>query len=526
MSLVTGPVAAPAQAAQRAIEGSIRPGRYILPRPATRLQRTGTVPSFLVVVVPAAAIGALIVAGISLGSGAVQSVGALMALASALLAPEIGLAILVFLAPLPQPPAVPAPGLSFILAFALLLGCVYRLPVDRPRLRLSAAGLFLAGFMLYVAAQQLPDLISGYSGDLSHMVGYLFFQLLTGFALVLAAAYILRGRSPMPVLAMALAGATLTALITILTFDKSVVGPPFAALVATGDIGLRAAGPFTNPNYLGTFVAATIVGAVALWPAVSSRLGRVALLVVAGLSLIALIEAQSRGAMIACFIGVAAVIWLRHRALTIALVVGGVIAALLVYPAFVDWRLTNLRGEVTDAGYIAMTQSDDVRLDATLAGPAMFLSSPIFGVGFGQYSEKSVEISGLKTGINAHNWYVNVLAEQGLTGTILWVGATAATALALRRRTGTAQLVGIGMFAMVVIGLVFLEGPTSFQVIALPAIFLVAALTADWRPNPSQAAPAVHVAAAAAAAPVDHSRSPAPLPRRTKRSPSPSGGLA
>jgi O-antigen ligase len=158
----------------------------------------------------------------------------------------------------------------------------------------------------------------------------------------------------------------------------------------------------------------------------------------------------------------------------------GLVAAILIYPAFVEWRLTNLRGDVTDAGYVAMFESDDIRLNASLAGPAMFLAEPIFGVGFGQFVEKSVEISGLETGINAHNWYVNVLAEQGTTGGLLWLGATVAAAAELRRRRGVGRRVGIGVFTTLVVGFVFLEGPESFQVIAIPSLFLIAALASDW----------------------------------------------
>jgi O-antigen ligase len=235
-----------------------------------------------------------------------------------------------------------------------------------------------------------------------------------------------------------------------------------------------------NPNYMGTFAAAILVGIVAIWTSVSSPIAKSLLIGLALLCLIAIVEAQSRGAIVAGFAAIAAVVWLRSRPLAISIVALGVVAAVLIYPAFVQWRLTNELGDASDAGYVAMTQSDDARLNASLAGPAMFAAEPIFGVGFGQFVEKSVEISGLDTAINAHNWYVNVLAEQGTTGGLLWLGAMVATLYELRKLRGVARVVGIGMFAMIVVGSNFLELPDSFQLAAIPAVILVAALVANW----------------------------------------------
>ena len=442
--------------------------------PATRIR------SALWVVVPGAVIGGLIIAGTAIGSGSVALIGAGLALVAAVVVPEVGLAVLAMLAPLLPPPGIPAPGLNLMLVGALLLGCIYRLPVDRPYLRLSKSVLFLLGFVIYISAQQLPDLLGGYAGDAGHQIGYLFFQVLAGFGLVLAAGYILRGRSPIPILTMALLGASVAAIVAILTFDVDVSGSPLVRLVATADVGLRAAGPFVNPNYMGMFSAVVLVGIMAMWDGASSRLGRTLLIVVAILCAVSVVQAQSRGAMIAGFAGVAAIVWMKNRAAAAAVAGAGLVAAILIYPAFVEWRLTNLRGDVTDAGYVAMFESDDARLNASLAGPAMFLAEPIFGVGFGQFVAKSVTISGLDTGINAHNWYVNVLAEQGTTGGLLWLGATVAAGAELRSRRGVGRTVGVGVFTTLVLGFVFLEGPDSFQLIAIPALFLIAALVSDW----------------------------------------------
>ena len=109
---------------------------------------------------------------------------------------------------------------------------------DRPtQLRLNPSALFLLGYLVYVSAQQLPDMLAGYRGDEGHTIGYLFFQVLTGFGLVLVAGYVLRGRSPLPVLTMALLGAAVAATVTAATFENQGAGSPFGGLVAVAEPG-------------------------------------------------------------------------------------------------------------------------------------------------------------------------------------------------------------------------------------------------------------------------------------------------
>jgi hypothetical protein len=75
---------------------------------------------------------------------------------------------------------------------------------------------------------------------------------------------------------------------------------------------------------------------------------------------------------------------------------------------------------------------------------------------------------------------VNTLAEQGITGALLWAGVTIATFLQLLPRRGVARAVGLGMLTVLVVGMNFLEAPLSFQLVAIPSLFLVAALVATW----------------------------------------------
>ena len=56
---------------------------------------------------------------------------------------------------------------------------------------------------------------------------------------------------------------------------------------------------------------------------------------------VALALSQSRGAIVAAFVGVAVVGLAKSRALAVAIVSAGVAAAFVLYPAFIQWRLEN-----------------------------------------------------------------------------------------------------------------------------------------------------------------------------------------
>ena len=92
-------------------------------------------------------------------------------------------------------------------------------------------------------------------------------------------------------------------------------------------------------------------------------------------------------------------------------------AAFVLYPAFIQWRLEN--ESVTR--YATLVESDNVRIDGLLAGVQLFLSAPLLGIGFGHYIQLSTDVPGVLDPINAHNWYLAVLAEQGLVGVALWI---------------------------------------------------------------------------------------------------------
>ena len=427
-------------------------------------------------VVAAGLLGAAIVGSMALESVPMMALASAVVIGAAVLWPNVGLATLAFMAPLKPPPIVPAPGFLALLVAALLLGCILRLPIERRALRLGAPIIVLLGYVLYITVQQAPEMLAGYASKADHDVGFLYFQFLTAVGLLIAAGYLLEGRSPYPVLVLGLAGALLTATIALATFEAPPTGPPFAGLIARPETAVRALGPFGNPNYMGAFAALAIALALGLMTIAKSRPWRavlVGIIVVVG---VALALSQSRGAIVAAFVGVAVVGLAKSRALAVAIVSAGVAAAFVLYPAFVQWRLEN--ESVTR--YATLVESDNVRIDGLLAGVQLFLSAPLLGIGFGHYIQLSTDVPGVLDPINAHNWYLAVLAEQGLVGVALWIALALAVVVRLRTRSRPARTVGFTMLATLAAASLFLEAPTSFQTFGLPCLVLAAALVGDW----------------------------------------------
>jgi O-antigen ligase len=435
----------------------------------------------------------LLTAAIALGSGPATFGVSLAILGAAVVSPPVGFAVLVLIAPLQPPTVVPAPGLNALLAGAVILGCIYRLPIDRPRLQVGMPLALLGAFIAYVGVQQLPEMLGGYSGDVGHLVGYQFVQLLTGFAVVVAAGYVLRDRDPRPYLAAGLASAAVAAVLAIATYDASAVPSPLANLLANSEQGVRASGPFGNPNYFGVFQAVAATTAIGWLASARSRWSQLFLGGAAGIGTVALALTMSRGAIVALLVGIITVAIVRSKVRG-AVVAGAIlVAALAIYPAFIQWRLGASSGTAGQA-LADLAASDAERAAAVLAGPRIFATAPVFGVGFGHYSFVSAEFSGNTVATAAHDWYMNVLAEEGLVGVVLWGLLLVAVALALRRRPAAARTIGFGVFAALASGSLFLEPPTSFQTTALPAVVITAALVADWAGGGSREDGAARVA--------------------------------
>jgi hypothetical protein len=432
----------------------------------------------------AAAVGLVIVAiilgGMTLGIRPLTLAGAAIAIVSAVISPPIGLFVIAFLGPLRQPDVLPAPGFNILLVGSTLLGCVYRLPVDRPRIRVPAPLVIVLAFTFYAFVQQLPEMLTGYTGEEPYRIGFQFFQLCGLVGTAIAAGYVMSGNRPWIFLAASLGALTVAGALTWATFETGPAGSPFAGLLAASEDGSRAVGPFGNPNYFGEFLATGIVTAAALATVAVGRTERGLLFLVALVGGAAVALSLSRGAIVATLAGLASLAVLRSRFLGAALVMAGVVIILFAYPAFVEFRL----GPSSETAYSELNASDASRFDAVLAGPQLFLTSPLFGVGFGQYSALSARFTEGHISIGSHNWYMNVLAEQGLVGVVLWASFLISLVVCLRKRPEAPRIVGLAVLATFAAGSLFTTQPASFQTSVLPVIVISATLVANWGPGP------------------------------------------
>ena len=426
----------------------------------------------------------VIVVGIWLGAGPIQLAGALAAFGAGIVSPPVGLTVLAFMAPLKSPPAVPAPGFNALLVATILLGSVYRLPIDRPRLRPSLPMMLLLGFILYAAVQEVPALAGGYSDATSHHIGYLFIQLATLVGLAVAAALVLRGRNPTPFIVAGLLGAVGAAILAIAVYalPAGMVGN----LVDYPGATVRVVGPFGDPNYFGLFQATAIAACVSVALITRSLAIRLALAGVAILLVSGMTIALSRAALIALSAGLIAVAFTRGRRAGFATLATLAVLGLVVYPLFLEQRLTADAGALSVAeASVGLQRSDASRLAAALVGPQMWATSPILGIGFGEYPLTTARFIGYS--IESHNWYMNVLAEQGLVGIVLWITMLAAAAIKVTRLASTSRFVGVAVFVTYVVGSTFLEPPLSVQTSAFAVIVVVAALVGDWSRFPGPA---------------------------------------
>ena len=288
-------------------------------------------------------------------------------------------------------------------------------------------------------------------------------------------------RNPLPFIAVGLSGAVLSAVLAIATSVDPAIGPPISGLIAQANLSDRAIGSFGNPNYFGTFQAVATITAVGWMVNARSTRVRFVLLATAGVLAAALLLSLSRGGMIALAGGLACLVFATGRTRAAVLIGAGLaVASVVLFPAFVDWRLTITAGSATADTFAALAQSDAGRLAAVLAGPQLFLTSPIFGVGWAHYSAMSAQFAGPGVALGAHNWYLSVLAEGGLVGITLWALLLVALVLALRTRRTFPRSMGFGVLGAYAVGSLFLDAPASFQTSALALLVIVAALAGDW----------------------------------------------
>jgi O-antigen ligase len=313
-------------------------------------------------------------------------------------------------------------------------------------------------------------MLDGYSGPRSADIASLYATTATGVFAFIAASAVLRDRSPHPVLAALLLSAGLASGIV---FAQSVgaVGL-FGELVGPSSAADRMTGPFGDPNYAGAYYASASVLAVACAVVARSPWLKLAILGLASLVVAALVLTESRGGLVALAAGLTTIAVTRGRRALLITATAILVLVATAYPVFVDMRFGS-DSDIAGRGLSAQLDEAD-RIEPWLAGGDVFLSAPLFGVGWGRMVEES------SIGIKAHNWYVAVLAETGITGFVLWALFILSVVIALRRSPPPARTLGYSVLVVWMTASMFIEVPQAYGATGPVLIVIAAALWADW----------------------------------------------
>jgi len=176
-----------------------------------------------------------------------------------------------------------------------------------------------------------------------------------------------------------------------------------------------------GPNELSGLLVALLPYLIALFKVVKNLFCRILFVAVGVLSLIVIVLAGSRIALISLIlVGMVHVFTARRKVLSLAaLAVLAIVVWRLMPPVFQQRYLTT----ATYAEGGQLDDSNQLRLRIWNAGWRMFLDHPLLGVGFGQFpTAYGSKYSGVAHGawMNPHNLFLQVLCETGVMGVVFF----------------------------------------------------------------------------------------------------------
>lgn len=408
----------------------------------------------------------LVLAPVTGHHGATYTLPAAGLLWLAALAPTAGLtamvAMVTFLSPVVLTSSLGYVGYAPALAFAILLGCLIRLLLEGPILTARLVPLAItfygmASLFAYLRLSGLPgaDVVSGFAQLL---------EIGAGLAILLSAIYLGPRMGRGVIYAAVLVAGSVAAIMGLITWSPDLLTTfGNSTFLRTTEFTGRAFGPFLYPNYYGVYVAMIFVFIVA-WPAgPSSRWWWIPRLV-AGLFVgTAVMLSMTRGAVLAAELGLVLLAFQRGRKAGLVGLVAAAVFLVVIFPSYIDWRLSITYGPNLVSAHEALDQSTSWRLDTVVAGLNLFRRDPILGVGLGQFHVLSPQYLAPGVGITySHNLYVNVLAEQGLTGFSALILMLLGIGWTLLRSSATAAAGTLTVFSVFLLSCLTVD-PTDLQ---------------------------------------------------------------
>lgn len=250
----------------------------------------------------------------------------------------------------------------------------------------------------------------------------------------------------------------------------------------------RASGPLDDPNDLAYVLVAALPLIVAFSP--RSTMARACLIGSAAVITAAAATTFSRGGLIALAI---ALIWVIMRRAVSAKVIWSLLAAVCAVGLLIAMTAEELVARaLSEKTYIA-GENIDTRLLRWQAAARMLADAPLFGVGPGGFREHYTSVSRLAeitepTAV-AHNMYLEVAAELGLLGLIVFVAmivtAFVASENALRRGADRALVVAIqASLLAIAVASAFLSEQYYFPLWSMVAIACAVSLRSPQAARP------------------------------------------
>jgi putative inorganic carbon (HCO3(-)) transporter len=174
---------------------------------------------------------------------------------------------------------------------------------------------------------------------------------------------------------------------------------------------LRGAGYLSDPNDFAQVLLIALPLLFLAWRRGKDALNSALVLAPAAVLLWAIYLTHSRGALVG--LAVLAVMLIRKR-------IGTTGSLVLTSASFVGLLALNFTG-----GRLISASAGADRLWIWASGLQMFKHAPVFGVGFGNFTEFYE--------VTAHNSFVLCLAELGLVGSLIWVALLVTTFMGLNR---------------------------------------------------------------------------------------------
>lgn len=249
---------------------------------------------------------------------------------------------------------------------------------------------------------------------------------------------------------------------------------------------VQASGVFDHPNVFATYMFVYLCLALGLTLFVDSRRVRLPLLVTVLASSAGLVLSFSRSGWIGFMASVVLFVLLYPRFIRLVpVVIGVVVVLILVLPQEQVEGLTRRTTPEMDSSLMA-------RVGAYKTGWRMFTENPVLGVGLGSFYRRFLDykvpgarfpknyIRGSESGMEAHSTYLQLLAETGVPGLLLFLAfnfAVARQIILLLRRGGRGFDRGLAIGLAAAFAALVVQNAFNSQEY-LKAYWLVAALVA------------------------------------------------